>query len=322
MKWRYLLVILSVILCVSCYDEGDLAPTEGTEEIFKLPQGDHDYDTKIVEWFKQYGFYALYIFDEKDIYWANENWLEGGVPEISTAGTEKGKQGDPEYVGYLVDMLEKLFINHYPTDLLQKGMPLRVFLCSELWDYSRDYIYDDEGNYLDYDYVYHRIWMYEGWDNIAINGASAYITDTLTREGQVDFSGELNAYFLKRLADMELISIPDEFYEESEYSTESMYGTELFENGYLQLADSRSDVEEYKKFDLETYLELATYSLDYLENGELEEIGSYDDVPSLSGLFRRPESTKVKKKYDIIIKVLRDAGIKLDDIRTPPVVEY
>lgn len=42
MKWRYLLVILSVILCVSCYDEGDLAPTEGTEEIFKLPQGDHD----------------------------------------------------------------------------------------------------------------------------------------------------------------------------------------------------------------------------------------------------------------------------------------
>ncbi|OKZ15766.1 MAG: hypothetical protein BHV81_15255 [Butyricimonas synergistica] len=64
MKWNYLFIVLAIGVLSSCYEEDTLTPTEGTEEIFKLPQGDHDYDTRIVKWFEHYGFYGLYIFDE------------------------------------------------------------------------------------------------------------------------------------------------------------------------------------------------------------------------------------------------------------------
>lgn len=47
--------------------------------------------------------------------------------------------------------------------------------------------------------------MYEGWDNIAVNGASVYIRDTMDRQGQLDFSSDLNGYFLQKLAAKELI---------------------------------------------------------------------------------------------------------------------
>ena len=66
---------------------------------------------------------------------------------------------------------------------------------------------------------------------------------------------------------------------------------------------------------------LVAYSLDYLENGELEDI-SYEATPSLSGLFKRPEATKVKKKYDIVVKAFRNAGIDMEKIQIPLVVEY
>ena len=316
MKCSYLFIVLAAGVLSSCYEEDALAPTEGTEEIFKLPQGNHDYDTRIVEWFECYGFYGLYIFDEKDIYWANQEWLEGGKPEVSTIGTEKGQPGDPEYVGCLVDMFEKLLLNHYPGKFIQKGMPLRVFLCSNLWDYTYDRALGE--------YISTRIWMYEGWDNIAVNGASSYIKG-MTRQDQLDFSRSLNAYLLQRIITEKLVTIPDEFYAESSYDKTSFSGAALFENGYLERAEYsvRNGVtkDQYKAFDLQTYVKLAACSSDYLENGELEDI-SYEATPSLSGLFKRSEATKVKKKYDIVVEAFRKAGIDMEKIQTPPVVEY
>ena len=315
---RYLWILCAILLCTGCYKKEDaLSPSNDPEDLISLPQGDHDYDDVIMDWFDNYGFTALYIFEDTDIYWANESWLQGDHEIVDIkGGTEIGEPGDDEYVGDLCDMFSKLFLNHYPENLLTEGMPLRVLMCSKLWSLEYDRWYG----------VYNatKIWIYEGWDNIAINGASSYIRDSLTRQDQLDFSHDLNAYYLVRMNEEGLFPIPEEFYEVSEYNSSYFYGTELFETGYLvqeEYAVLNSE-KDYMKADLQAYLSLASYSLDYLENGELEEIDYYDGEPSLSGVFRRPEGVKVKEKYEILMKALKDAGIKIEGIQNPPSVTY
>ncbi len=315
---KYWWILCAIFLYTGCYDEDALSPSNDPEDLVSLPQGDHDYDDIIMDWFDKYGFTAMYIFEDTDIYWGNESWLQGDHEIVDIrGGTEIGKPGDEVYVGDLCDMFDKLFLSHYPDNLLMEGMPLRIFLCSSLFNY--------EYGGWDVGYIKKKIWIYEGWDNIAVNGASSYIRDSLTRQDQLDFSHDLNSYFLVKAAEFGLLSIPEEFYEESKYDAkESLYGLKLFENGYLKQEESavRQSKKEYMKADLQAHLNLLSYSLDYLENGKLEEIDSYDAEPSLSGIFKRPEAAKIKKKYEILVKTLKDTGIKIGDIQNPPMVEY
>lgn len=324
MKKIYLLLGVLVAMCAACYDEESLSPSHDSEFVFELPQGDHDYDNKIVDWFENSGFYVLYKYEDKDLYWANDSWLEGGGDVVGLGGEISYASPDTNYVGELVDMLDKLFVSHYPTELLLY-MPLRVFLCSCLWELEFDgIILDDNGNFIGYNYAYNRIWFYEGYDNYMINGASAYMTDTLTRQDQLNFSQILNTTFLNRLLEKGQIQVPNEFYSYSTYEDETLYGLALFEGGYLKQAASadRTVKENYRKADLRNYLELICFPIDYLENGELEDIGSYDSAPSFSGLFKRPEAAVVKQKYDIVVRALKDLGIKVEGIQNPPVLSY
>lgn len=322
MKRKCFVILCIVLLGVSCYKkEGKLSPSNDPEDLISLPQGNHAYDDVIMEWYSKYGFTALYIFTDRNIYWNNETWLQGDddrtMDSTVGGGDEVGEPGDQGYVGEWCDMFETLFLDHYSDSLLADVMPFRVFICSGLWTAEKDLVSDT--------YVYEKIWIYEGWDNIAVNGASSYICDSLTRQDQLDFSQVLNGYFIQKMAEKDMFSIPVEFYQESDYSNSaSISGLELFKNGYVKQVEyfSRQDKESYKKGDLQAFMELMAYPLDYLEKGELEEIGSYDTEPSLSGLFRRPEAAKVKKKYDVLLKVLKEMGIKMEDIQNPPVVSY
>ena len=60
-------IVLSLVAWTSCYDEDALVPTETSEFNYTLPQGDHDYDTKIVDWNERCGFYVLYKLDRKSV---------------------------------------------------------------------------------------------------------------------------------------------------------------------------------------------------------------------------------------------------------------
>ena len=314
---KILFVLLAMALMVSCYKEDDLTPSEGTEEIFQIPQGDHDYDDVVVDWFEKYGFYTLYKFEFKDLYWYNEGWIEGGNPIDIPTGTEKGEPGDEEYVGYAMDMFNKLMMQNYPDDFIKQGMPLRVFMCSELWSL----VYDRVNSV----YVPEKIWVYEGWDNIAVNGASSYITESLTREDQLQYSAELNAYFIEHLAEEGLIPMPgDDFFAVSTYENKSYSGLDVFAAGYL--GDVRNESEDiFKENDFLSYCRLAGYPLDVL-NGEAKPEEDFDsdeyENPPFEGLFTRPESTLCKQKYDIMINHLKSLGIDMDRIQNPVEVDY
>lgn len=59
---RYLLtIILGLFLWTGCNDDDEtLVPSTEPEFRYVLPQGNHDYDTKIVNWYEDCGF-TFYI---------------------------------------------------------------------------------------------------------------------------------------------------------------------------------------------------------------------------------------------------------------------
>ena len=67
MKYRFIFVICCLVLFIRCYNEDTLVSTETPELKYVLPQGNHDYDDKIVDWFERSGFYILYKFGPEDI---------------------------------------------------------------------------------------------------------------------------------------------------------------------------------------------------------------------------------------------------------------
>ena len=111
MKWiAYLL--LGVALLAGCNEEDDIVPRTENEVFYQLPQGDHDYDDKIVDYYNKYGFYILYEFEKKDLYWNNTGWTEylmGNEDFYYTseaAGYMLGEPADQDYAGRVLEMCE------------------------------------------------------------------------------------------------------------------------------------------------------------------------------------------------------------------------
>ena len=77
-RYRLLYLIMFVLLWAGCDDSEKLTPSEGLEPGYILPQGEHDYDEKIMNWFEECGFYILYKFEPRDVYFN----MGGGSLEI------------------------------------------------------------------------------------------------------------------------------------------------------------------------------------------------------------------------------------------------
>lgn len=132
---KILFIILSSILWIGCYDEDPLTPTTEPEPYFLLPQGDHDFDRNIVNWNDRCGFYILYKFQPQDIYWNLTQWEETSWDSLSNKWLQNKFKAVPakeECVGQLLNFVETEFLNFYPDSALQKLMPLKLLLCSEL----------------------------------------------------------------------------------------------------------------------------------------------------------------------------------------------
>lgn len=290
MKCKLIFIVLSLVLWASCYDEDKLAPTETPEFNYTLPQGNHDYDTKIVDWNERCGFYALYKFEPRDVYWNIRTWLEPGVTEISTPRV-KVEQADEAYVGQLIDVLERRFLNFYPDTMLRRCMPLKVLLCRELLDGG---VYDRDIRF--------------GLDFMALNGASENF-QTKTPH-QIDLMKDtMNLSFIYRLTENKKIAISEEFlsvssYQEKPVTKEEMYGGGYLVSTYSSPKDKNNDWKEYLQAIIKN-------PYDYLK-AEPE-----DGDTSFKGILhdKKDVNKKIRQKYDILIRYFKsEYGVDLQAI--------
>lgn len=279
MKYRLIFIVLSLVLWVSCYDEDALTPTETSEFNYTLPQGNHDYDTKIVSWFDRCGFYILYKYDPRDVYWSIRHWLEPGVTELS-GSKFKIEPADEEYVGGLLDVLERRFLNFYPDTLLQRCMPLKVLFGSNL----KDDFYGKQN-------------VRFGLDFMLLDGADKDFQ--LRPPHQIDLLKDtMNLSFMDYLTTREKVVKPEEFFEVSSYREESVSAEEMYSKGYIVTPygkkNKNNDWNEYLKAIIKNPY---TYLSAEPEDGDI----------SFKGILHEKKDVKklIVQKYNIIIQYFK-----------------
>lgn len=317
----YLLLPAILLFLISCEKEDKLTPTEGLEPFYTLPQGDHDYDGRIMEYHEKYGIYPLYIFENKDIYWDYSDWCEYRESSWELAGDLYGVPSKPEYVNKQLDLLEECFFSRF-SDLLLKRMPPKLLLCSELGSVELDYVFYDDGSY-ELVPTFTRKWSDKRYAQIAVNCGSE-IVDNMSAEDKVAFASSVAVDFSIWMGEKNVLTPPDEFFEVSKpyyLFTKVLNGLDLFAVGLLQfdvVTATTSEAQSLKRdFDLYVTLALGN-SLDKL-NGPLDywyEDGRY---PTFGGVFQ-PEADVnglVQQKYNIVVNYLKEIGVDMDFYQNP-----
>lgn len=309
MKKYCLLWILGIVLFVGCYNEDDIVPREGGETIYILPQGNHDYDEEILAYHEKYGFYPLYIFESRELYWNNSDWI-GAIDQSGLIGED----ADTNYVGKQWEMCKKLFLDNYPDELLE-DFPLKFLMCSEL-NYRQYNMRTRE-----YDTVKRH--AYEGYDYLAVNHGSEAI-DTLSRKQKMYFQQAINTLFLQREFEKGAFEIPEAFSSVSSYTYTylSPSSEEYFKLGFVNSGTLiRNNLQESIQNDFNYFLELVATPVELLE-GEPQPIGDYysNYYVNMDGVLnpKRDESGKIREKYTILIDYLKNTyHINTDKLQNP-----
>ncbi len=84
MKYKLFYILLMALPWVGCYDEDSLSPTSELEPLIQFPQGAHDYDERIMDWYNRCGFYILYKYEPKELYFnMGLSWMEMTTDTLS-----------------------------------------------------------------------------------------------------------------------------------------------------------------------------------------------------------------------------------------------
>jgi lipoprotein len=277
MKIQIISIFIIFILTGACSDNDRLTPSEGLEFSYSLPQGNHDYDTKIMDWFERCGFYILYHFDpERDLYW------NGSYSSKLTFDQFSGICGEPAnelFVGEQLQLIEEGFLNFYEDSTLSRCIPMKLLLCSTLQKATRG-VLNDIDVYAD------------GLDVIAINHGNEAIKEFNTDKCN-SFKDAINVAFLQRMVTTGKMGIWNEFLEVSKYGVTSSesYFARGFVGGYY--SSKKPDT------DLETYLEAILTIPDQVLYAE-----PADNDNTYKGILhsKKDKHGLIQKKYNMVIK--------------------
>lgn len=112
MKYKILYLLFGLFVWFGCNDEDALKPS-GTEEPFlTLPQGDNDYDHRIMALFEEYGVSIFYKFEPKDVYftYTSGNWSELQIDTASRTSTYYFEDDPNGYTVQLDETQDSVFI--------------------------------------------------------------------------------------------------------------------------------------------------------------------------------------------------------------------
>ncbi len=277
--------ILGIFLGSACNDEDRLSPTEGVEMTYTLPQGNHDYDARIVDWNKRCGFFILYEFEPKDIYWGQTSWQEAIERDGEWSWGFISDPADQNYAGKQVQFLEDHLFKYYPDSTLQRFMPLKFLLCSKL-QYSQPL---SSVPIVD-------IPLFSSIDMIAMNYGNEAI-DNMDKHTASLLKDTLNVELLWHAIDVGKLQIDEAFTQLSEYgdyvNNSTMYSLG-FINGSSQVASQITDFKYYIQA-------IVTTPFDVLNAEPEEEDYTYRGILHPS----KDVNNMVNRKYNLVINYFK-----------------
>ncbi|WP_343561518.1 hypothetical protein [Sphingobacterium sp.] len=107
-------------LLVSCKKEAALEPSVIKLE-YSLPQGNHAYDSRIVNFYQTYKTFILYQFTDADFRWN----FNGNISYVA-------QQADPAHVETALNFFDKELFAYYSPELLKTMLPYKILLCKKI----------------------------------------------------------------------------------------------------------------------------------------------------------------------------------------------
>lgn len=178
----------------SCSDDKELGTDIPFVGSYQLPQGKSPADDRIVELFNKYGSYFLYEYTQEDFNWTQVSFSSNNYTAIL---------GNPAYAGDWLDVIERIWLDFYPTDFLAKNLPYRIFMADSIKRItkSRTFIYE----------------AYRSTNTMAIAGLNEKV-GSLSKSAEKSMKNILQQVFADYLVNSHLVEAPDEFYAVSDYA--------------------------------------------------------------------------------------------------------
>ncbi|MBR1463390.1 MAG: hypothetical protein IJ604_08495 [Prevotella sp.] len=186
MKNKYMMLLAVLALCFTAcnYDEDELVPSQVLTS-YQLPQGNHDYDQTILDFYKNYGVYLLYDFSDKDAYWYVSGWRMFDENEKFTSAVAGGnyicKPSDQNYVRQQMALLDEVWFSKMTEKGKKALLPTKILLCSEVDSCyvtaQYNYIWTPVFSYT-VDYIVHKdeVRAWYNFDHICVGWGNSDIT--------------------------------------------------------------------------------------------------------------------------------------------------
>lgn len=301
-----------------CYEEDKLTAS-GEEPALNendLPQGNHEYDKKILRWCDDYGLLTFYSFRDKEFWWTPTADIRPKPSRGKEGGTTSGYEGiqaDTNYVEHLVNLLDKEFFSYFTKEYLNKRMPKKFLLMGEL-TFTPSTLLNPEFAPKE------RRYCHVGYDRFAINMANEDILD-MTEASIRQFRNDLHSSFIIWQSDHGFIEGNAEFFTVTPYGESYTFGTEtairkFYGDGLINAKSiiSQNDWKAYiKAIITHTYEELAG-EIDpvcYVNNKFDAKKWSSEADQSLGMLNRDSKKGwdkigKINEKYEIITTYFKE----------------
>lgn len=274
-------VLLSASLFSACSkSEKDLMPSGIAEMAPQIPQGNNNYDDRIVEYHDRWGSYLLYKFSKPEF-----SWQVTGMDSYYV-----GVGADPAYISDQLDLLEDTFFKYYQDSTLRRYLPIKFMLCSSLTHHGSRV-----------DALMLNSTAMAGYETFAVNWGNSRIREINNPIDSTSiFRANVNYSFLKMMRTKNHSGTSDIFMSVSSYTPlawgapDLVYGRGFLANG-LTWAGTANNFNE----DWDSFLKAIIYNpYSYLTDGD-----TTPSDPSAKGILSSVKDTSglIRRKYDAMI---------------------
>ncbi|OMP79246.1 MULTISPECIES: hypothetical protein [unclassified Chitinophaga] len=283
----YIFLLLALVACKK--QEETLTPSASL--VYTLPQGSHDYDTTILDYYKKYGTYLLYQFTDRDAYWTPTGWKNA---RYDSAGAYWNVgflaiEAEETYVGKQLEVIQRLWFRYYSDKFLKQFLPVKILLCSKI-----------DSSYLGYDFSttpttfylkYKEVAAWYNYDNISVNFGNANV-ENMTAKDSGYFIWKVSQAFMAEIFATKPVAATDDFTKLTSYTTKFTTQAAAYAAGSISTYYSASAQNDWEKF------MLAMVSCSETMLNQAEAASSYSNKGILNPL--KDTSGKIKKRYNIV----------------------
>lgn len=206
LKYTWIAILTAIVIYSCAKKEAALTPSDIKEYGYFLPQGNSDFDQRIMNYYTRFGSTLLYQFTPRDAYYSILKW----------DSTYRVLPADPAYINKQLDLLDTTFFRYYTDDFLRLNLPSKFLLCSSVKTSSSTSAPQVDG--------YYAAILPNGnttgpvFQTFIANWGSSRI-DTMGKISIDNFRGGLNYGFLRLLQLANKTSMSDAFINTTDYTT-------------------------------------------------------------------------------------------------------